>query len=45
MSLAARYKLFWAACIATLCGLAFWKSSKSYPDRSKLWRLGEAASQ
>jgi hypothetical protein len=28
MSLAAKYKLFWAACVATLCGLAFWKNSK-----------------
>jgi len=43
MSLAARYKLFWAACIATLCGLAFWKNSKRYPGKSKLWRLGKSA--
>ena len=42
MSLAARYKLFWAACIATLCGLAFWKNSRSYPRKSRLWRLGKA---
>jgi len=43
MSLAVRYKLFWAACIAALCGLAFWKNSKSYPGKSKLWRLGKSA--
>jgi uncharacterized membrane protein len=43
MSLAARYKLFWAACIATLCALAFWKNSKSYPAKSRLWRLGKSA--
>ncbi|MGO8736459.1 MAG: hypothetical protein ACLQVM_27115 [Terriglobia bacterium] len=43
MSLAGRYKLFWAACIATLCGLAVWKNSKSYPRKSKLWRLGKSA--
>jgi hypothetical protein len=42
MSLVAKYKLFWAASIATLCGLAFWKNSKSYPQKSKLWRLGKA---
>ncbi len=43
MSLVAKYKLFWAASIATLCGLAFWKNSKSYPRKSKLWRLGKSA--
>ena len=43
MSLAAKYKLFWAVCIATLCGVAFWKNSKSYPGKSKLWRLGKSA--
>ena len=43
MSLVAKYKLFWAACIATLCGLAFWKNSKSYPGKSRLWRLGKSA--
>jgi len=43
MSLAVRYKLFWAACIATLCALAFWKNSKSYPAKSRLWRLGKSA--
>ena len=43
MSLVGKYKLFWAACIATLCGLAFWKNSKSYPGKSKLWRLGKSA--
>jgi len=42
MSLTARYKLFWAACIAALCGLAFWKNSKSYPRKSRLWRLGKS---
>ena len=42
MSLVAKYKLFWAACIAALCGLAFWKNSKSYPRKSSLWRLGKA---
>jgi hypothetical protein len=43
MSLAAKYKLFWAACIVTLCGLAFWKNSKSYPGKPRLWRLGKSA--
>ena len=43
MSLVAKYKLFWGACIATLCGLAFWKNSKSYPRKSRLWRLGKSA--
>jgi hypothetical protein len=43
MSLIARYRLFWAACIATLYGLAFWKNSKSYPSKSRLWRLGKPA--
>jgi hypothetical protein len=43
MSLAVKYKLFWAACIATLCGLAFWKNSKSYPGKPRLWRLGKSA--
>jgi len=43
MSLAVKCKLFWAACIATLCGLALWKNSKSYPAKSKLWRLGKSA--
>jgi amino acid transporter len=42
MSLAVRYKLFWAACIASLCVLAFWKNSKSYPRKSKFWRLGKS---
>ena len=43
MSLVVKYKLFWAACVAALCGLAFWKNSKSYPGRSRLWRLGKSA--
>jgi uncharacterized membrane protein len=43
MSLVAKYKLFWAACIATLCGVAFWKNSMSYPGKSKLWRLDKSA--
>jgi hypothetical protein len=43
MSLVAKYKLFCAACIATLCGLAFWKNSKSYPLKSRLWRFGKSA--
>jgi len=42
MSLIARYKLFWAACVAALCGIAFWKNSKSYPGKSRLWRLGKS---
>ena len=42
MSLVAKYKLFWAACIAALCGLAFWKNSQSYPRKSPLWRLGKS---
>jgi amino acid transporter len=43
MSLVVKYKLFWAGCIAALCGLAFWKNSKSYPRKSRLWRLGKSA--
>jgi small-conductance mechanosensitive channel len=43
MSLVAKYKLFWAACIAALCSLAFWKNSKSHPRKSRLWRLGKSA--
>jgi uncharacterized membrane protein len=43
MSLVVKYKLFWAAGIAALCGLAFWKNSKSYPAKSRLWRLGKSA--
>ena len=43
MSLIARYKLFWATCVAALCGIAFWKNSKSYPGKSRLWRLGKSA--
>ena len=42
MSLVVKYKLFWAGCIAALCGLAFWKNSKSYPGKSRLWRLRKA---
>jgi uncharacterized membrane protein len=42
MSLVAKYRLFWACCIATLWGLAFWKNSKSYPGKSRLWRLGKS---
>jgi fatty acid desaturase len=43
MSLAAKYKLFWVACIAPLCSLAFWKNSKSYPSKPRRWRLGKSA--
>ena len=43
MSLVVKCKLFWAGCIAALCGLAFWKNSKSYPGKSRLWRLGKSA--
>ena len=43
MSLATRYRLFWAVSIAALCSLAFWKNSRSYPGKSRLWRLGKAA--
>ena len=43
MSLAIRYRLFWAVSIAALCSLAFWKNSRSYPGKSRLWRLGKAA--
>jgi hypothetical protein len=43
MSLVTRYRLFWAALVAALLGLAFWKNSKSYPHKSRLWRLGKAA--
>ena len=42
MSLVTRYRLFWAALMAALLGLAFWKNSQSYPARSRLWRLGKA---
>ena len=42
MSLVTRYRLFWAAAMAALLGLAFWKNSRSYPGRSRLWRLGKA---
>jgi len=42
MSLIAKYRLFWAACIAVLCGLAFWKNSQSYPRKSRLWRKGKS---
>ncbi len=42
MSLVTRYRLFWAALVAALLGLAFWKNSQSYPRKSPLWRLGKA---
>ena len=42
MSLVTRYPLFWAALMAALLGLAFWKNSRSYPHKSTLWRLGKA---
>ena len=42
MSLVTRYRLFWAALVAVLLGLAFWKNCRSYPHRSPLWRLGKA---
>ena len=42
MSIVTRYRLFWAALMAALLGLAFWKNSWSYPGRSWLWRLGKA---
>jgi len=42
MSLVTRYRLFWAALVAALLGLAFWKNSQSYPGKSRLWRLGKA---
>jgi hypothetical protein len=43
MSLVTRYRLFWAALMAALLGLAFWKNSQSYPRKSRFWRLGKAA--
>jgi len=43
MSLITRYRLFWAALMAALLGLAFWKNSQSYPHKSRLSRLGKAA--
>jgi uncharacterized membrane protein len=43
MSLVTRYRLFWAASLAALLSLAFWKNSKSYPGKSRLWRLGKSA--
>ena len=42
MSLVTLYRLFWAALVAALLGLAFWKNSQSYPGKSRLWRLGKA---
>jgi len=42
MSLVTRYRLFWAALMAALLSLAFWKNSRSYPHKSQLWRLGKA---
>jgi hypothetical protein len=42
MSLVTRYRLFWAALTAALLGLAFWKNSRSYPSKSRLWTLGKA---
>ena len=42
MSLVTRYRLFWAALMAALLGLAFWNNSRSYPHKSRLWRLGKA---
>ena len=42
MSLVTRYRLFWAALMAALLGLAFWKNSQSYPGKTRLWRLGKA---
>jgi hypothetical protein len=42
MSLVIRYRLFWAALMAALLGVAFWKNSRSYPHKSTLWRLGKA---
>ena len=42
MSLVTRYRLFWAASMTALLGLAFWKNSKSYPGKSRLWRLGKS---
>ena len=42
MSLVTRYRLFWAALVAALLGLAFWKNSRSSPRKSRLWRFGKA---
>jgi hypothetical protein len=42
MSLVTRYRLFWAALMAALLGVAFWKNCQSYPHKSRLWRLGKA---
>ena len=42
MSLVTRYRLLWAALLAALLGLAFWKNSRSYPHKSRIWRLGKA---
>jgi hypothetical protein len=28
--------------MAALLGLAFWKNSRSYPRKSRIWRLGKA---
>jgi glucan phosphoethanolaminetransferase (alkaline phosphatase superfamily) len=42
MSLVTRYRLFWAALMAALLSLTFWKNSRSYPRKSRLWRLAKA---
>ncbi|MGD0225803.1 MAG: hypothetical protein ABSF71_26020 [Terriglobia bacterium] len=42
MSLVTRCRLFWAASMAALLSLAFWKNSRSYPRKSRVWRLGKA---
>ena len=31
------WKAFWAACVATLLGLAFWYNRKTYTRKSKKW--------
>ena len=35
-------RFFWAALMAALFGLAFWKNSRSYPRKFQLWRPGGA---
>jgi hypothetical protein len=33
---------FWTTALALLLGLLFWKNTKSYAQRSRLWRLGKS---
>ncbi len=37
MSLITRYRLFWAALMAALLGLAFWKNSERHTPANLKW--------